>query len=122
MPSTPTTNNASERKAYIITGPTSGIGHLTALELAKHGTVVLVGRDRKKLDEVQKTIEQKGGSAVLVVCDLSDIASVRCAAAEIVALRLPIAGLLNNAGIMQIRPTRNTLGWDMTFATNHLGP
>jgi hypothetical protein len=38
---------------------------------------VLAGRDRKKLDEAQKTIEQKGGSAVSVVSDLSDIASVR---------------------------------------------
>jgi NAD(P)-dependent dehydrogenase (short-subunit alcohol dehydrogenase family) len=41
--------NASTRKAYIITGPTSGIGRATALELAKHGTVVLVGRDRQRL-------------------------------------------------------------------------
>ena len=57
-----------------------------------------------------------------VVCDLSDIASVRRAAAEIIALNLPIAGLLNNAGIMQMRATKNALGWDMTFATNHLGP
>jgi NAD(P)-dependent dehydrogenase (short-subunit alcohol dehydrogenase family) len=122
MPHTPDINNASKRKAYIITGPTSGIGRLTAFELAKHGTVVLVGRDRGKLNEVQKTIGQKGRQAVSVVCDLSDIASVRRAAAEIVALRLPIAGLLNNAGIMQIRPTKNALGWDMSFATNHLGP
>ena len=52
--------NPSDRKAYIITGPTSGIGRRTAFELARHGTVVLVGRDRRKLDEVQKTIEQKG--------------------------------------------------------------
>jgi short-subunit dehydrogenase len=37
---------APVRKAYIITGPTSGIGRLTAFELAKYGTVVLVGRDR----------------------------------------------------------------------------
>jgi NAD(P)-dependent dehydrogenase (short-subunit alcohol dehydrogenase family) len=59
---------------------------------------------------------------VSVVCDLSDLASVRRAAAEIVALRLPIVGLLNNAGIMQQRLTKNALGWDMTFATNHLGP
>jgi NAD(P)-dependent dehydrogenase (short-subunit alcohol dehydrogenase family) len=119
---TPDINNASKRKAYIITGPTSGIGRLTAFELAKHGTVVLVGRDRGKLNEVQKTIAQKGQQAVSVVCDLSDIASVRRAAAEIVALRLPIAGLLNNAGIMQIHPTKNRLDWDMSFATNHLGP
>jgi len=111
-----------DRDAYIITGPTSGIGRLTALELAKHGTVVLVGRDRGKLDEVQKTIEQNGQHAVSVVCDLSDIFSVRRAAEEIIALHLPIAGLLNNAGIMQARATKNALGWDMTFATNHLGP
>jgi NAD(P)-dependent dehydrogenase (short-subunit alcohol dehydrogenase family) len=115
-------NNPSERKAYIITGPTSGIGRATAFELAKHGTVVLVGRDRGRLTEVEKTIEQSGQHAVSVVCDLSDLASVRRAAAEIVALRLQIVGLLNNAGIIQQRLTQNALGWDMTFATNHLGP
>ena len=48
--------------------------------------------------------------------------SVRRAAAKIIALHLPIVGLLNNAGIMQMRPTRNALGWDMSFVTNHLGP
>jgi NAD(P)-dependent dehydrogenase (short-subunit alcohol dehydrogenase family) len=120
------TNASSENpvlsKAYIITGPTSGIGRRTALELARHGTVVLVGRDRRKLDEVREAIEQKGQHAVSVVCDLSDLASVRRAAAEIVALHLPIAGLLNNAGIFPMRATKNALGWDMAFATNHLGP
>ena len=114
--------HATDRKAYIVTGPTSGIGRATALELAKHGTVVLVGRDREKLDGVRTTIERKGQRAVSVVCDLSDITSVRRAAAEIVALRLPLAGLLNNAGISEVRPTKNAQGWDMTFATNHLGP
>lgn len=111
-----------ERKAYIITGPTSGIGHRTALELAKHGTVVLVGRDQGKLDEVQKTIERAGQHAVLVVCDLSDLASVRRAAAEIIALQLPLAGLVNNAGIFDMRATKNAQGWDTAFTTNHLGP
>ena len=121
--STPALENRSDRKAYIITGPTSGIGRRTAFELAKHGTVVLVGRDRRKLDGVQTAIEQQRRHAVSVVCDLSDIGSVRRAAAEIVALHLPIAGLLNNAGIMQMRgATKNALGWDMTFATNYLGP
>jgi NAD(P)-dependent dehydrogenase (short-subunit alcohol dehydrogenase family) len=114
--------SSPDRNAYIITGPTSGIGRRTALELAKHGTVVLVGRDRGRLDEMQKIIEQRAQQAVSVVCDLSDPASVRRAAAEIVALRLSIAGLLNNAGIMQMRPTKNALGWDMSFVTNHLGP
>ena len=111
-----------DRKAYGMTGPTSGIGYRTALELAKSGTVVLVGRDRNKLNAVQKTIERRGGRAASVVCDLSDIASVRRAAAEIVALPLPIASLLNNAGLFQLRATRNARGWEMSFATNHLGP
>src|ERR1035438_4013775 len=116
-----TKTSSEERNAYIITGPTSGIGHSTALELAKSGTVVLVGRDQAKLDEVQKTIERAGHHAVPVVCDLSDLASVRRAAAEIIALDLPLAGLVNNAGIMELRATKNAQGLDMSFATNHLG-
>ncbi len=94
------------RKAYIVTGPTSGIGRATAFELAKHGTVVLVGRDREKLALMQKAIEQKGQHAISVLCDLSDIASVRRADVEIVALNLPVASLLNNAGIMPMRTTK----------------
>jgi NAD(P)-dependent dehydrogenase (short-subunit alcohol dehydrogenase family) len=115
-------NDPAARKAYIVTGPTSGIGRLTALELARHGTVVLVGRDAGKVEDMRKTIERKRQRAVSVVCDLSDVSSVRRAAAEIVALDLPLAGLLNNAGVMQMRPTQTAQGWDTTFATNHLGP
>ena len=118
----PDGSGPSAGKAYIVTGPTSGIGRCTALELARHGTVVLVGRDRGKLGDVQKAIELRGGQAVPVVCDLSDLASVRRAATRIIELGLPVAGLLNNAGLHQTRPTTNALGWDMTFATNHLGP
>jgi NAD(P)-dependent dehydrogenase (short-subunit alcohol dehydrogenase family) len=114
--------NLSDGKAYIITGPTSGIGRRTAFELAKHGMVVLVGRDRGKLDEIEEAIKTKGQHAASVVCDLSDLASVRRAVAEIIALDLPIVGLLNNAGIFPMRAAKNALGWDMTFATNHLGP
>jgi len=115
------TGTEATTKAYVITGPTSGIGRRAAIEMAKHGTVVLVGRDRRKLNEVQNLIKQKGQKAVSIVCDLSDLSSVAPAASEIIALRLPIAGLLNNAGIVT-GPRKNTLGWDMTFATNHLGP
>lgn len=111
------------RKAFIITGPTSGIGYETALELAKHGTLILVGRNREKLNRLQEKIQQNGHKAVFVVCDISDIVSVRKAAEEIVKLNLPIAGLLNNAGIMRTKKSdvRSAQGWDMTFATNHLG-
>lgn len=109
-------------RAWVVTGPTSGMGHRAALELAEHGTVVLVGRDRQKLADVQAEIRSHGGESVPVVADFSDIASVRRAAAEIVALNLPIGGVLNNAGIMAVKPSTDVQGWDTTFTTNHLGP
>ncbi|MFF5106482.1 SDR family NAD(P)-dependent oxidoreductase [Streptomyces sp. NPDC000134] len=109
-------------KAYVITGPTSGFGRRTALELAEHGTVVLVGRDAAKLDDVRGCIEGRDGEAVTVVCDLSDLTSVRRAAAQIIELGLPISGVLNNAGIFPNRPGTNVLGWDTAYATNHIGP
>ena len=114
--------NDTQRNAYVITGPTSGIGRMTALELAAHGTVVLVGRTRAKLDEVTGEIQARGGHAVSVVCDLSDLTSVRRAAVEIAALDLPLSGLVNNAGIAPTTPFQTAQGWDGTFATDHLGP
>jgi short-subunit dehydrogenase len=42
MPNSTFRNALAEHKAYIITGPTSGIGRRTALDVANHGTVVLV--------------------------------------------------------------------------------
>ncbi|MFG3291587.1 SDR family NAD(P)-dependent oxidoreductase [Streptomyces sp. NPDC048179] len=109
-------------KVYVITGPTSGFGRRTALELAKHGTVVLVGRNAAKLDDVRSNIEGRGGKAVPVLCDLSDLTSVRRAVAQITELGLPITGVLNNAGIFPNRPGTNALGWDIAYATNHIGP
>jgi NAD(P)-dependent dehydrogenase (short-subunit alcohol dehydrogenase family) len=84
--------------------------------------VILVGRDSRKLEGVQQQIERLGRRAFAVVCDLSDMASVRRAVNEIIALDLSITGVLNNAGVMLTKASQNALGWDMTFATNHLGP
>jgi NAD(P)-dependent dehydrogenase (short-subunit alcohol dehydrogenase family) len=108
--------------AYVLTGPTSGAGRATALEMAPLGTLVLVGRNPAKLAEITKIVERLGRQAVPVVCDFSDLASVRRASAEIVALNLSIVGLLNNAGIQNPSVSKTADGWDNTFVTNHLGP
>ncbi len=118
-----TQNDSTTQKAYVVTGPTSGIGHAAAIELAMHGIVVLVGRDPRKLEGVKASIERAGQKATSVTCNLSDLRSVERAAREVLALRLPIAGVLNNAGIMATKPTpKSAQGFDATFATNHLGP
>ncbi len=114
--------NPSKTDTYVVTGPTSGIGLCVAMDLAAYGTLILVGRDHSKLDGVRKQIERAGGKAFTVVCDLSDPASVQRAAREIIAIGLTITGVLNNAGVMLTKPGKNALGWDLTFATNHLGP
>jgi NAD(P)-dependent dehydrogenase (short-subunit alcohol dehydrogenase family) len=113
---------SSAGKAYIVTGPTSGAGRETALRMAKQGTLVLVGRNSAKLESVAAEIERLGGRAIPVVCDMADLASVRRAAAEIIALDLPLVGLLNNAGVQNPPASRTSAGLDMTFTTNHLGP
>ncbi|GAB3255535.1 SDR family NAD(P)-dependent oxidoreductase [Kineosporia babensis] len=115
-------DKSATRRAWIITGPTSGIGYRTALEVAEHGTVVLVGRNPAKLRKVQADIEAAGGAAISVHADLSDIHSARRAAEEVASLDLPLAGLVNNAGIMPTRPAWSEQGWELAFATNHLGP
>lgn len=118
-----TTDTSNSPKAWVITGPTSGIGRRTALRLAEHGTVVLVGRNPDKLRAVEAEINaQPGGRAVSVVADLSDPDRAQRAAADVVALGLPIAGVLNNAGIMPLNGGQTDRGWDLAYATNHLGP
>lgn len=108
--------------AWVITGPTSGFGYATALELAGHGTVVLVGRNRAKLAAAKTEIETRGGDATTIVADFSDVVSARRGASEVAALDLPIRGVLNNAGVMLSEPATSRQGWELTFATNHLGP
>src|ERR1700761_7813092 len=116
-------DDATRSQAYVVAGPTSGIGFHTALALAKHGAMILVGRDRTKLDHVQTLIERGGGRAVSVRSDLSDPASAKRAAEEISALPFSLVGLVNNAGIMQMgEQTKSALGWNLSFATNHVGP
>lgn len=111
-----------ERAAYVVTGPTSGYGRAAAFELSRHGTVILVGRNPSRLEAVRSQLQRGGGRAFCVVCDLAEPASVQRAAADILTLNLPIAGVLLNAGIRQTTATRNSLGWDLSFATNHVGP
>jgi NAD(P)-dependent dehydrogenase (short-subunit alcohol dehydrogenase family) len=108
-------------KRTIVTGGASGIGVETARALASAGAeVTLAVRNVEAGDRTAAEItESTGNKQVLVVpLDLADQASV---AALVAAWDGPLHILINNAGVMASPLMRTPEGWEMQFATNHLG-
>ncbi len=109
----------------VITGTTHGIGRVTSRELARAGkTVVMLCRDVAAAGAVRDEILRQVPRATVEVvpCDLASLASVRAAAAA-VRRDYPRLGLLvNNAGMVSTRHRTSADGFELTFATNHLGP
>ncbi|GAA5141204.1 SDR family NAD(P)-dependent oxidoreductase [Nocardioides marinquilinus] len=112
-------------RTVVVTGPShGGLGHRTALELARRGArVVLAGRTPAKLDETADAVrdEVPGAEVERLVVDLADLDSVRRAGEEATALG-PLHVLVNNAGVMGTRRSRTRDGLDLQLATNHFGP
>jgi NAD(P)-dependent dehydrogenase (short-subunit alcohol dehydrogenase family) len=111
-------------KRILVTGVTSGLGTDVALELAAKGAeVILAARSEEKLAAVTADLHSRVRDAQFqqLVVDLADLASVRRAAAR--AARFgPIDVLVNNAGVMATPYQRTADGYELQFATNHLGP
>ena len=111
-------------RTFVVTGCTSGIGQHTVIGLARHGArVVLAARSADKITDTAAVIRREVPDADLeqVVVDLSDLDSVRHAAAEVARLG-PIDVLVNNAGIMAVPLRRTVEGLESHMATNHFGP
>jgi NAD(P)-dependent dehydrogenase (short-subunit alcohol dehydrogenase family) len=105
----------------VVTGGASGIGIETARALAGAGAeVTLAVRNTEAGERVaDDLIATTGNKQVLVApLDLADQASV---AAFVAAWAGPLHILVNNAGIMASPLMRTPQGWEMQFATNHLG-
>ena len=110
-------------KSVLITGATSGIGKVTALELAKKGAhVVVVGRSIEKIQSVLAEIKNLPGSpqADFLLGDLSLLADVRRIAAEYTQRWNRLDVLVNNAGGIFMKRQVTAEGHEMTFALNHL--
>jgi NAD(P)-dependent dehydrogenase (short-subunit alcohol dehydrogenase family) len=112
-------------RTILVTGANSGLGLVTARELARAGaTVVLTARDRSKCDSAVADIRQSVPDALLDprLLDLASLDSVRRLATGVAADHERIDVLVNNGGIMA--PPRSTTrdGFELQFATNHLGP
>jgi len=110
-------------KTAFITGASGGLGAETARALASRGAAVtLAVRNVPKGEEVAETIRASTGSAVDVVeLELASLQSVRACAEGWLAGHGPLNLLINNAGIMACPLARTSNGWEIQFATNHLG-
>ena len=119
------TENRLQEKICLVTGSTSGIGKVTARELANRGaSVVLVSRSRAKGEATQAEIKQATGNqhVELLVADLSLLEDVHRLATEFQHTHRHLHLLVNNAGCAYPTRTLTPDGFEATLAVNYLAP
>jgi NAD(P)-dependent dehydrogenase (short-subunit alcohol dehydrogenase family) len=118
-------SEAGRAPLVVVTGATRGLGRLVAEGAARVGArVVLACRDPSRGEEARAAVAAvaTGPAPELLVVDLASLSSVRWAAAE-AQRRFPrIDVLINNAGTFARRQELTADGFELSFATNHLGP
>jgi NAD(P)-dependent dehydrogenase (short-subunit alcohol dehydrogenase family) len=101
----------------IVTGASSGIGRVAAAALATKGArVILAVRDE---DRGRQAAADMRGEVEVRHLDLANLRSVREFAEK---WQQPVDVLVNNAGVMAVPESRTADGFELQFATNHLGP
>jgi NAD(P)-dependent dehydrogenase (short-subunit alcohol dehydrogenase family) len=102
-------------RTIIVTGANSGLGEITARELARVGAkVILAVRNTTKGDAAASGMT---GEVEVRKLDLQDLASVREFAAGVDTVDV----LVNNAGIMAVPFAQTVDGFESQIGTNHLG-
>ena len=118
------TNQTLAGRVALITGANTGIGLVTARELAARGAHVFVAcRSLEKgqiaVDEIRKVTRNE--KVELLMLDLGDFDSIRACAQAFLARDLPLHLLINNAGLAGAKGMTKS-GFELAFGTNHTGP
>jgi len=93
--------NHLDGKIVLITGASAGIGAASARALAERGaTIVALGQNQERLDDVVNSITQSGGTATGHVVDVTDLDALRAVAEQTASTHGTIDVLINNAGLM----------------------
>ncbi|MFE9834658.1 oxidoreductase [Streptomyces sp. NPDC005551] len=109
-------------RTAVVTGANSGLGYVSARELARRGARVLLAcRSEERGQEAGDRLvaEVPGADVRFVRLDLGELASVREFAAAYPYERLDL--LVNNAGVMALPRGRTADGFETQFGVNHLG-
>lgn len=110
----------------ILTGASRGIGRALALALAgqpgHNERLLLVARDRARLESLVSEIQGKGGQAVAVPGDLSTLREARALGEQLATLVERDATLVHNAGLWPYKRELTPDGLEAAFVVNHLAP
>lgn len=116
---------SQQGKYFFITGANTGIGRVTALELARAGAHLTLAcrsleRTQPVLDEIAALSPDAAARVRFLPLDLSDLDSVRACAESFLALDEPLDVLINNAGLAGQKGLTKQ-GYEIAFGVNHLG-
>jgi NAD(P)-dependent dehydrogenase (short-subunit alcohol dehydrogenase family) len=118
-------NSDFRGKVAFITGGGTGIGRATALAFAREGvSVVIAGHIRQHIEETAQRIEQAGGQALAVTCDVTSADEVRAAVERTVEAFGRLDFAFNNAGVEQpVMPLADVTAdeWDRLMDVNLRG-
>ncbi len=123
---TPNRIGSLKDKTYVITGTTSGTGfEATRILLSKDAKVIMLNRNAKKTEDVISSLKEELGNHIevsFIQLDLSEQASVRKAAEEVIEKVARIDALMCNGAIAQVPNQKLTVdGFESQLGVNHYG-